>query len=92
MTSLDDLRHLAARLLGAQAEATLCGVRLRQFDAPGAPMRHMAELTFGLLLQGRKRTIAAGRTFDYGPGDSMLVSVALPVVGQVTRPVRMHAT
>jgi len=85
MTSLDDLRILAARLLGGQAETTLCGVRLRQFDDPGAPMRHLAELTFGLLLQGRKRTVAAGRAFDYGPGDSMLVSLALPVVGQVTQ-------
>lgn len=85
MTTLDELRRLGARLLGDQAETTLCGVRLRQFDAPGAPMRHMAEMTFGLLLQGRKRTLAAGQVFDYGPGDSMLVSLALPVTGQVTQ-------
>jgi hypothetical protein len=26
-------------------------------------LRHMAEMTFGLLLQGRKRGVAAGRTF-----------------------------
>jgi AraC-like DNA-binding protein len=85
MTTLDNLRQLAARLVGDNTEVTLCGVRIRRVDAPGAPMRHLAESAFGLLLQGRKRTVGAGQVFDYGPGDCLVMTLSMPVTGQVTK-------
>lgn len=85
MTTLDDLCRLAARLVGDNPEATLCGIRIRRVDAPGAPMQHLAESTFGLILQGRKRTVGAGEAFDYGPGDCLVMTLSMPVTGQVTQ-------
>jgi len=85
MTTLDNVRTLAARLVGDNTEDTLCGVRIRRVDAPGAPMQHLAESAFGLLLQGRKRTAGAGQVFDYGPGDCLVMTLSMPVTGQVTQ-------
>jgi AraC-like DNA-binding protein len=85
MTTLDDLRQLSARLVGDKPEDTLCGVRIRRVDAPGAPMQHLAESAFGLILQGRKRTVGAGEVFDYGPGDCLVMTLSMPVAGNVTQ-------
>ena len=37
-----------------------------------------------LILRGRKRTLAGPTSVDFGPGESLIVSHALPVVSQVT--------
>src|SRR5438067_11648817 len=39
---------------------------------------------FALILQGRKRSTVGGRTYEYGPGDCVIVSLTMPSTGQVT--------
>lgn len=85
MTTLSELSQLAARLVGRAPETMVSGMRIRRVEAPGAPMRHIGESAFGLLLQGRKRTVAAGQAFEYGPGDCLLMSLSMPITGQVTQ-------
>lgn len=85
MKTLATLRQLATGLVGRASETLVCGMRLRRVTAPGAPMQHLGESAFGLLLQGRKRMVAVGQAFDYGPGDGLLMSLAMPVSGQVTQ-------
>jgi AraC-like DNA-binding protein len=38
---------------------------------------------FALILQGRKRSTIGGRTYEYGPGDCVIVSLTMPSTGQV---------
>ena len=84
MTTLEDISRLAARVLGPDAERTVCGLRIRRADAPNAPVPYLAESAFGMVLQGRKRVIAAGQAFEYGPGDCIVLSLSMPVTGQVS--------
>jgi AraC-like DNA-binding protein len=41
--------------------------------------------TLSVIAQGVKQTTLNGRTFTYGPGQFLVVSVDLPVIGHVTR-------
>jgi AraC-like DNA-binding protein len=84
-TALDDLRRLARELTEDSQENMIFGMRVRRVDAPGVSMPHVGESAFALVLQGRKRTVAAGRVFDYGPGDCVMATLAMPVTGQVTQ-------
>ena len=49
------------------------------------PLGSMAEPTLSVIAQGVKETALNGRTFTYGPGQFLVVSVELPVIGHVTR-------
>ena len=45
----------------------------------------MAEPTLAVIAQGVKETTLNGRTFTYGPGQFLVVSVELPVIGHLVR-------
>jgi AraC-like DNA-binding protein len=49
------------------------------------PMPCIYGLGLGLALQGDKRVTLGGEIYDYGPGQSLVTSVDLPVVSYVTR-------
>ena len=49
------------------------------------PMPCIYGLGLGITVQGGKRVSLSGEIFDYGPGQSLLTSVDLPVVSYVTR-------
>lgn len=83
MMTLDDLTRLALRHAGTGPDCVVPGLRVRTLTAPSEPVSGIEEPAFALILQGRKRTTVAGRTFDYGPGDCLIVSLAIPSVGQV---------
>lgn len=83
MMTLDDLTRLALRHAGTGPDCVVPGLRVRTLTAPSEPVSGIEEPAFALILQGRKRTTVAGRTFDYGPGDCLIVSLAMPSVGQV---------
>ncbi|MFL6707584.1 MAG: AraC family transcriptional regulator N-terminal domain-containing protein [Massilia sp.] len=84
MTTLEELRRLATRLLGANTERSVCGLRIRRVDAPNAPVPYLAEAAFGMVLQGSKRVMVAGQALEYGPGDCIVLSLSMPVTGQVS--------
>ncbi len=50
-----------------------------------APLGTMVEPTLAVVAQGVKETELNGRTFTYGPGQFLVVSVELPVIGHVTQ-------
>jgi len=83
MMNLDDLRRLALHHAGKGQDGALPGLFLRTLGAPSEPVSGIEEPVFALILQGRKRTTIGGRTFEYGPGDCLIVSLSMPAVGQV---------
>lgn len=53
-------------------------------SAVSAPMPCIYGLGLGIALQGSKRVTLGGEIYDYGPGQSLVTSVDLPVVSYVT--------
>jgi AraC-like DNA-binding protein len=49
------------------------------------PLGDMAEPTLAVVAQGVKETALNGRTFTYGAGQFLIVSVELPVLGHITQ-------
>ena len=83
MMTLHDLRHLAMRHAGTGPDCSVPGLRVRSVTAPTLPMSGIEEPMFALILQGRKRSTIGGRTYEYGPGDCVIVSLTMPSTGQV---------
>lgn len=48
-------------------------------------MHCIYNLGLGVVAQGDKQVLLGGETIDYGPGQSMLTTIDLPVVSHVTR-------
>ncbi len=61
------------------------GLMLYRRSAATVPMPCIYGLGLGLAVQGGKRVTLADKIFDYGPGQSLVTSVDLPVVSYVTR-------
>lgn len=59
------------------------GVWLRVSTVPTEPINGIYEPAFALVAQGRKRTVLNKQVFEYGTGEYLIVSVDLPIVGQV---------
>ena len=49
------------------------------------PLCAVAEPTVSVIAQGVKQTALNGRTFTYGPGQFLVVSVDLPVIGHLVQ-------
>jgi AraC-like DNA-binding protein len=85
---LDSLKVSIARHGGQGHRRTaLAGVSLVCAPTTTEPLCAVAEPTLSVIAQGVKQTTLNGRTFTYGPGQFLVVSVDLPVIGHVT-----HAT
>jgi len=58
---------------------------LHRRKTPTAPMHCIYGLGLGVVAQGGKQVMLGGEVMDYGPGQSMLTTIDLPVVAHVTR-------
>src|SRR3954469_14114338 len=58
---------------------------LHRRSAPTEPLHCIYNLGLGVVAQGDKQVLLGGETIDYGPGQSMLTTIDLPVVSHVTR-------
>jgi AraC-like DNA-binding protein len=58
---------------------------LHRRQMPTEPMHCIYGLGLGIVAQGGKQVMLGGEVMDYGPGQSMLTTVDLPVVAHVTR-------
>jgi AraC-like DNA-binding protein len=58
---------------------------LHRRNMPTAPMHCIYGLGLGVVAQGGKQVMLGGEVIDYGPGQSMLTTVDLPVVAHVIR-------
>ncbi len=62
----------------------LPGVSVVCSPTTSEPLCGIAEPTLAVVAQGVKETTLNGRTFTYGAGQFLVVSVDLPVIGHVT--------
>jgi len=58
---------------------------LHRRSAPSEPLHCIYNLGLGVVAQGDKQVLLGGETIDYGPGQSMLTTIDLPVVSHVRR-------
>jgi AraC-like DNA-binding protein len=74
-------RHAAEGL----TRTSLPGVSVVCSRTTTEPLGTMAEPTLAVIAQGVKETTLNGRTFTYGPGQFLVVSVELPVIGHLVQ-------
>jgi AraC-like DNA-binding protein len=80
------LKKSITRHAGEGLTATaLPGVSVVCARTTSEPLCGIAEPTLAVVAQGAKETTLNGRTFTYGPGQFLVVSVDLPVSGNVTK-------
>jgi AraC-like DNA-binding protein len=80
------LKELITRHAGDGLTRTaLPGISLVCSPTVTEPLGDVIEPTLSVIAQGAKETELNGRTFIYGPGQFLVVSVELPVIGHVTR-------
>src|SRR5438128_224372 len=58
---------------------------LHRRKAPTEPLHCIYNLGLGVVAQGDKQVLLWGEAINYGPGQSMLTTIDLPVVSHVTR-------
>ena len=58
---------------------------LHRRSAPSEPLHCIYNLGLGVVAQGHKQVLLGGEAIAYGPGQSMLTTIDLPVVSHVTR-------
>src|ERR1700759_1703380 len=84
---MDDLARLSrsvARHAGEGLTRTaLPGVSVVASPTTTQPLCGIAEPTLAVVAQGVKETTLNGRTFTYGAGQFLVVSVDLPVTGNI---------
>jgi AraC-like DNA-binding protein len=59
------------------------GVSVIRSPTTTEPLGGVAEPTLAVVAQGVKETVLNGHTFVYGPGQYLIVSVELPIVGHI---------
>ena len=64
---------------------TIPALTLHRRRSPTEPLHCIYNLGLGVVAQGEKQVLLGGESIDYGPGQSMLTTVDLPVVSHVTR-------
>ena len=60
------------------------GLTITSTDASTAPRAGVSEPSLAVVLQGRKHTVIGDEVLDYAAGESLVITLGLPVVGQVT--------
>jgi AraC-like DNA-binding protein len=60
-------------------------LKLHRRAAPTAPLHCIYNLGLGIVAQGDKQVLVGAEPIDYGPGQSMLTTIDLPVISHVTR-------
>jgi AraC-type transcriptional regulator N-terminus len=58
---------------------------LHRRSGPTEPLHCIYNLGLGVVAQGEKQVLLGEESIDYGPGQSMLTTIDLPVVSHVTR-------
>jgi AraC-like DNA-binding protein len=84
------LVELGERIGGhARADETtrIDGFRVCAADRPSEPHASRSGTVLAVVMQGSKRLAIGERVYDYGPGQYLIASVDLPVIGHTT-----HAT
>lgn len=79
---LGELRTLIARHASAGTSEPVEGMFLSCETQPGDPEASTTGAVFALIAQGEKQLLLGDQTFAYGPGEYLVTSIDLPVVGR----------
>jgi AraC-like DNA-binding protein len=78
------LKELLTRNAGEGLTPTaLPGVSIQCSRTTTEPVGAITEPTVAVIAQGAKETVLNGRTFAYGPGQFVITSLELPVIGHI---------
>ena len=67
------------------ARTPLSGLTILRETRPGALQYAISRPLVALVLQGAKRVALGGESFDFGAGESLLITADVPTVSQITR-------
>jgi AraC-like DNA-binding protein len=67
------------------ARTPIPGLSIFRAAAPGELQYAIARPLVALVVQGCKRVTTGGQSFEFGAGDSMVISADVPTVSQITR-------
>lgn len=83
----DSLAQLVGRITQTDGDfsTAIPALMLYRRSTATAPMPCILGLGLGIPVQGRKRVTLGQNVFDYGPGQSLVTAVDLPVVSYVTQ-------
>jgi len=83
---IEQLERAIPQLRGAvgYVSSNLPGLGMVRHNSPTPLEATVYEPVLCLILRGRKRTFAGPASVDFGAGESLIVSQALPVVSQIT--------
>src|SRR6185437_10781445 len=85
MNELDALRGTILRhASNYHGPSAIDGLTITATDSPTEPRPGVSEPTVAMVVQGRKRTVVGDGVFDYSAGQFLVVSLEVPVTGQVT--------
>src|SRR6187549_4023477 len=66
-------------------DTAIPALTLHRRSTPTEPLHCIYNLGLGVVAQGDKQVLIGEQSIDYGPGQSMLTTIDLPVVSHVTR-------
>jgi AraC-like DNA-binding protein len=86
-STIDRLAQAVARHVGSAGDhvTALPALPLHRRDAPTGPVDCIYPLSLAVTAQGSKQVTIGGKVLNYGPGQSMLLTIDLPIVAHVTR-------
>src|SRR5689334_21159793 len=70
--------------MGDQGTA-LAALSLHRRNAPTSSVQRIYDLSLAVTTQGAKQVMHGDELLDYGPGESMLTTIYMPIVSHVTR-------
>lgn len=85
MTRLPELANLIAQYTEADGvrETNVPRLAIVRFSKPSEPVHGVHKPAICIIAQGRKQVMVGQEVFQYGPSEHLLVSMDLPVIGQV---------
>ena len=87
MAKRSPARHPASCRVAGDHLTALPALSLHRRDAPAEPVRCIYDFGLAVTTQGAKQVILADKLFHYGPAESMLTPIDLPIVAHIS-----HAT
>ena len=82
---LAELRDVIARHVRADLSTGIDGVLLSTASGVEEPHPSTSGTVMALIVQGAKRLAVGDRTWDYGPGQYLVASIDLPIIGHYTK-------
>ncbi|EIM95302.1 AraC family transcriptional regulator [Paraburkholderia hospita] len=85
--STDGLARAIARFAQSDGDyaTAIPALSLHRRKGPTEPLHCIFNLGLGVVAQGNKQALVGEEVVNYGPGQSMLTSIDLPVISHVTR-------